>query len=117
MEPDLLLRAYDHGRSTGLNPIEVPLQARRVSGHDAPTREELEKMGWRDPDDENVYHIAFDQQLWCRMTDKQKIPLAQFDATMSREEMARNLLSALQKAGFKTPPLEKVLEASTKKTE
>ena len=51
------------------------------------------------------------------MTDKQKIPLAQFDATMSREEMARNLLTALQKAGFKTPPLEKVLEASTKKTE
>jgi hypothetical protein len=51
------------------------------------------------------------------MTNKQKIPLAQFDATMSREEMARNLLTALQKAGFKTPPLEKVLEKSTKKTE
>ena len=44
------------------------------------------------------------------MIDKQKIPLAQFDATMSREEMARNLLTALQKAGFKTPPLENVLE-------
>jgi hypothetical protein len=51
------------------------------------------------------------------MTDKDKIPLAQFDAGMSREEMARNLLSALQKAGFKTPPLEKVLEASSRKNE
>jgi len=51
------------------------------------------------------------------MTNKQKIPLAQFDATMSREEMARNLLAALQKAGLMTPPLEKVLEAtSTPKT-
>jgi|SaaInlStandDraft_2_1057019.scaffolds.fasta_scaffold593358_2 hypothetical protein len=51
------------------------------------------------------------------MTDKDKIPLAQFDAGMSHEEMARNLLSALQKAGFKTPPLEKVLEASSRKNE
>jgi hypothetical protein len=51
------------------------------------------------------------------MSDKQKVPLAQFDAAMSREEMARNLLAALQKAGFKTPPIEKVLEASSKKTE
>ena len=51
------------------------------------------------------------------MTDKQKIPLARVDATMSREEMARNLLMALKKAGFNTPPLEKVLEASSKKTE
>ena len=51
------------------------------------------------------------------MTDKQKIPLAQFDTTMSREEMARNLLMALQKAGLNTPPLEKVLEASSKKIE
>ena len=49
------------------------------------------------------------------MTDKQKIPLAQFDATMSREEMARNLLSALQKAGFKAPPLEYVLEAASQR--
>jgi len=46
------------------------------------------------------------------MTDKQKVPLAQFDATMSREEMARNLLKALQKAGFKTPPVERVIEKS-----
>lgn len=51
------------------------------------------------------------------MTDKQKIPLAQFDATMSREEMARNLLTALQKAGFKTPPLEKVIETLSRRSD
>ena len=51
------------------------------------------------------------------MTDKQKIPLAQFDATMSREEMARKLLMALQKAGFKTPPLEKVIETLSRRSD
>ena len=43
-------------------PIEVPLKLDEYRVHDAPTREELEKMGWCDPDDENVYHITFDQQ-------------------------------------------------------
>ncbi len=51
------------------------------------------------------------------MTDKQKIPLAQFDATISREEMARKLLMALQKAGFKTPPLEKVIETLSRRSD
>jgi len=43
--------------------IEVPLKLDEYGVHDAPTREELEKMGWYNPNDENVYHIAFDQHL------------------------------------------------------
>jgi hypothetical protein len=39
------------------------------------------------------------------MTEKQKIPLSQFDASMSIEQMAHNLMTALQGAGFKTPPV------------
>lgn len=44
------------------------------------------------------------------MTEGQKMPLAQFDASMSIEQMAQNLMTALQRAGFKTPPVERVLE-------
>jgi hypothetical protein len=57
---------YYEGRSWEIdrfNPIEVPLKLDEYKVHDAPTRLELEKMGWCDPDDENVYHIAFDQHL------------------------------------------------------
>ena len=44
------------------------------------------------------------------VTERQKVPLAQFDASMSIEQMAQNLMTALQRAGFKTPPVERVLE-------
>ena len=57
---------YFEGRSCEVDrfkPTEVPLKLDEHRVHDAPTREELEKMGWCDPDDENVYHIAFDQHL------------------------------------------------------
>jgi hypothetical protein len=45
------------------------------------------------------------------MTEKQKVPLAQFDASMSIEQMAQNLMTALQRAGFKTPPVERAVRA------
>jgi hypothetical protein len=44
------------------------------------------------------------------MAEKQRVPLAQFDASMSIEQMAQNLMTALQRAGFKTPPVERVSE-------
>ena len=44
-------------------PIDVPRKLDEYRVHDAPTREELETMGWHDPDDENVYHIAFYRHL------------------------------------------------------
>jgi hypothetical protein len=44
------------------------------------------------------------------MREEQIMPLAQFDASMSIEQMAQNLMTALQRAGFKTPPVKRVLE-------
>ncbi|MBT6403243.1 MAG: hypothetical protein HOK11_02350 [Rhodospirillaceae bacterium] len=57
---------YCEGRSWEIDrfePIDVPRKLDEYRVHDAPTREELETMGWHDPDDENVYHIAFYRHL------------------------------------------------------
>ncbi len=43
--------------------------------------------------------------------DKEKIPLVRFDASVSIEQMAENLMAALQRAGFKTPSVERVVKA------